>query len=118
MAHTPSSRAPPDPWKQYTHPNCDIYFYNHQIRLITPDDIRDPKTLEFVLDAREDHLQCLQEDKSLEKLADDWELTLSDVTDAAAVIGMYSRKLGVSYVWSEERGELTNPSPRNLYLFC
>ncbi|KAF9463696.1 hypothetical protein BDZ94DRAFT_1235976 [Collybia nuda] len=102
--HAQSSRTPPDPWKEYKHPNGDIYFYNRTLRLITPDDIYDPTTLAFVLEAREDHLQCLESDSSLGKLADDWEMTLSDVSETAAVIRMYSRRLGESYVWTEERG--------------
>jgi hypothetical protein len=60
--------------------------------------------LGFVLDAREDHIQCLQSDSSLKKLPDDWELTLTDITDSAAVIGMHSRRLGESYEWTEETG--------------
>ena len=91
-------------WGQYKHPNDDIYYYHPDLRLITPEDIRDPVMLQFVLDARLDHLQCLQADDSLSKLADDWELTLTDVTDAAAVIGMFSRNLGVAYEWSEGKG--------------
>lgn len=96
----------PQPWRRYEHPNGDIYYYNPLLRLITPDDIRDPTTLQFVLDARADHLQCLEEDNSITKLANDWELTLTDVTDTAAVIGMYSRRLGIAYNWTEEKGQL------------
>lgn len=91
-------------WGQHKHPNGDVYYYHSDLRLITPEDIRDPVMLQFVLDARLDHLQCLQADDSLSKLADDWELTLTDVTDAAAVIGMFSRKLGVAYNWGEGKG--------------
>jgi hypothetical protein len=65
--------------------------------------------LGYVLDAREDHLQCLRDDSCLVKLPDDWELTLSDVTDSAAVIGMHSRKEGLSYEWAEEKGGPSHP---------
>jgi len=94
----------PHPWQRYTHPNGDIYYYNPILRLITPEDIRDLTMLKFVLDAREDHLQCLRDDSSIDKLPEDWELTLSDVTDSSAVIGMHSRKLGSSYEWAEGKG--------------
>ena len=60
--------------------------------------------LQFVLDARADYIQCLEGDGTISKLADDWELTLSDVTEADAVIGMFSRQLGIAYDWTEERG--------------
>jgi hypothetical protein len=60
--------------------------------------------LGFVLDARQDHLQCLRDDSSINRLPDDWELTLTDVTDCAAVIGMHSRELGQSYEWAEDKG--------------
>lgn len=102
----------PQPWEQFEHPNGDIYYYNRELRLITPEDIRDPTMLQFVLEAREDHLRCLNDKySSITKLADDWELTLSDVTDEVAVIGMYSRKLGVAYDWTEETGLVTKTSP-------
>jgi hypothetical protein len=103
---TPAPRflTVPHPWQQHEHPNGDIYYHNPLLRLITPEDIRDPAMLECVLDARDDHIQCLQDDSSLDKLPDDWELTLTDVTDSAAVIGMHSRKLGLSYEWTEDTG--------------
>lgn len=105
-----SSLTIPPSWQQYRHPNGDIYYYNPLLRLITPEDIRDPAMLEFVLDAREDHIQCLQDDSSISNLPDDWELTLSDVTDSSAVIGMHSRKMGLSYEWAEDKGlEIMNP---------
>jgi hypothetical protein len=65
--------------------------------------------LGYVLDAREDHLRCLRDDSSLDNLPDDWELTLSDVTDSYAVIGMHSRKLGLSYEWTEDKGMVFTP---------
>lgn len=109
-----ASRNKPIPpsWEQFQHPNGDIYYYNQRLRLITPEDIRDPAMLEFVLEAREDHLQCLDDQfSSIKKIADDWELTLSDVTDSVAVIGMYSRALGVAYDWTEKKGLEIKTSP-------
>ncbi|KDR84419.1 hypothetical protein GALMADRAFT_206051 [Galerina marginata CBS 339.88] len=100
-----SSQAPlPYPWHQYRHPNGDIYFYNNQLRLITPDNVRDPEILEYIIDAREDHLQCLAGDPNLHRLPTDYELVVSDVSDTAAVIRMYSRVAGAAYTWTEERG--------------
>ncbi|KAG6917565.1 hypothetical protein DXG01_002034 [Tephrocybe rancida] len=93
----------PPSWEQFKHPNSDIYYYHRTLRLITPDDIRDPEKLHFVLEAREDHMQCLN--GSVANLPDDWELVLSDVTDSVAVIGMFSRRLGIEYEWTEERGK-------------
>ncbi|GLB34307.1 hypothetical protein LshimejAT787_0111910 [Lyophyllum shimeji] len=102
----------PSSWEQFEHPNGDIYYYNRGLRLITPENIRDPTMLRFVLEARDDHLRCLDDRfSSIRKLPDDWELTLSDVTDEVAVIGMYSRKLGVAYDWTEERGLVAKTSP-------
>ncbi|KAF8887249.1 hypothetical protein CPB84DRAFT_1816638 [Gymnopilus junonius] len=100
-----SSRALlPPPWRQYRHPNGDIYYYNPQLRLITPDNIRDPQIFEYILDAREDHLQCLAGDPNLHRLPSDYELVISDISDTAAVIRMYSRAAGEAYTWTEEQG--------------
>lgn len=93
----------PPGWEQHQHPNGDIYYYHRGLRLITPDDIRDPEKLQHVLDAREDHLQCLN--GSVARLPDDWELVLYDVTEEVAVIGMFSRSLGLEYEWTEEHGQ-------------
>ncbi|KAG6841220.1 hypothetical protein C0991_000666 [Blastosporella zonata] len=98
-----SSHPVPPGWEQFKHPNSDIYYYHRILRLITPDDIRDTDKLRFVLEAREDHLQCLN--GSVAQLPDDWELVLSDVTDTVAVIGMFSRRVGIEYEWTEERGK-------------
>lgn len=95
----------PQPWQKYKHPNGDIYYYNHSLRLLTPDDIRDPHTLEMVLEAREAHVRELQGDPRFEQMADDWELTLMDVDEDCAIIGMHSRRLGVTYDFTDERGE-------------
>lgn len=100
-----SSQAPlPHPWRQYRHPNGDIYFYNNRLRLITPDNIRDPEILDYVIEAREDHLQCIAGDPNLHRVPADYELVVSDVSDTAAVIQMYSRDAGAAYSWTEERG--------------
>ncbi|KAG6845544.1 hypothetical protein H0H87_007788 [Tephrocybe sp. NHM501043] len=96
-------------WEQFKHPNGDIYYYHRSLRLITPENIRDPDMLRFVLEAREDHLQCLH--RSVAQLPNDWELVLSDVTDSTAVIGMFSRHVGIEYEWTEEHGLRTKPSP-------
>ncbi|KAG6888421.1 hypothetical protein C0995_008334 [Termitomyces sp. Mi166 len=85
--NTETSRLPvPPEWEQYEHPNSDIYYYHRGLRLITPDNIRDPEKLQHVLEAREDHLQCLN--GSVAQLPDDWELVLSDVTEEVAIIGL------------------------------
>jgi len=99
-----ASATPPDPWGQYVHPNGDIYYYNPQLRLITPDDIRNPEILEYIMDARDDHLQCLAGDPNVHILPSDYELVVSDVSDTAAVLRMYSRVAGAAYDWTEERG--------------
>lgn len=99
-----TSATIPYPWRQYEHPNGDIYYYNPQLRLITPEDIRNPDTLEYIMDAREDHLQCLDGDPSRHLLPPDYELVVSDVSETAAVLRMYSRMAGEAYDWTEERG--------------
>ncbi|PPQ92771.1 hypothetical protein CVT25_003880 [Psilocybe cyanescens] len=100
-----SSQAPlPRPWRQYRHPNGDVYFYNHQLRTITPDNVRDSEILEYVLEAREDHIQCLAGDPNLHRLPRDYELVISEVSDTTAVIRMYSRMAGAAYIWTEDAG--------------
>ncbi|KAF8165935.1 hypothetical protein B0H34DRAFT_691034 [Crassisporium funariophilum] len=99
-----SDAALPHPWHQYRHPNGDIYFYNPEMQLLTPDDIRDPDTLEYIIDARDDHLQCLAEDPNTHLLPADYELVISDVTENAAVVRMYSRTATAAYEWMEDRG--------------
>ena len=99
-----ASTTIPYPWRQYEHPNGDIYYYNPVLRLITPEDIRNTDTLEYILDARDDHLQCLAGDPDLDLLPPDLELVVSDVSDTAAVLRMYSRRAGAAYDWTEERG--------------
>jgi len=105
---TPESGEPsaniPDSWRQYEHPNGDIYYYNSQLRLITPDNIRNPEILEYIMDARDDHLQCLAGDPNLDILPSDYELVVSDVSETAAVLRMYSRMAGAAYDWTEDRG--------------
>ena len=56
------------------------------------------------MDAREDHLQCLADDPNLHILPSDYELVVSDVSETAAVLRMYSRSAGAAYDWREERG--------------
>ncbi|KAG6896015.1 hypothetical protein C0992_010884 [Termitomyces sp. T32_za158] len=110
LTNNGTSQLPvPPEWEQYEHPNGDIYYYHRGLRLITPDNIRDPEKLRHVLDAREDHLQCL--DNSVAQLPADWELVLSDVTEEVAVIGMFSRTLGLEYEWTEELGLQVKDSP-------
>ncbi|KAF4619731.1 hypothetical protein D9613_004717 [Agrocybe pediades] len=118
--NTPSSLSPsgnllenplPRSWRQCHHPNGDVYFYNDDLRLITPDNIRNAQILEYVLDAREDHLQCLAGDPNLRRLPPDYELVISDVSDTVAVIRMYSRTAGEAYEWTEERGLIVKSRP-------
>lgn len=99
-----ASTTIPYPWRQYEHPNGDIYYYNPQLRLITPENIRNPDILEYIMDARDDHLQCLAGDPNYHNLPFDYELVVSDVSETAAVLRMYSRWAGAAYDWTEERG--------------
>ncbi|KAH9482144.1 hypothetical protein JR316_0004239 [Psilocybe cubensis] len=94
----------PRSWREYRHPNGDIYFYNRELRLITPDNVRDPEMLRYIMDAREDHLQCLAGDPNVHRLPRDYELVISEVNESAAVIRMYSRTAGAAYIWTEEAG--------------
>ena len=61
------------------------------------------------MDAREDHLHCIEGDPNLSQLPSDWEMVVADVSDSAAVIRMYSREAKAAYLWNEERGEIINP---------
>lgn len=56
------------------------------------------------MDARDDHLQCLEGDPNRDILPPDYELVVSDVSENAAVLRMYSRRAGEAYDWTEERG--------------
>ncbi|KAF8967485.1 hypothetical protein BDZ97DRAFT_1656403 [Flammula alnicola] len=94
----------PRSWRQYQHPNGDVYFHNHHLRLTTPDNVRNPQILEYITEARDDHLQCLAGDPNLQRLPPDYELVISDVSDTTAVIRMYSRMAGAAYTWSEDTG--------------
>lgn len=60
------------------------------------------------MDAREDHLHCIEGDPNLSQLPSDWEMVVADVSDSAAVIRMYSREAKAAYLWNEERGEIIN----------
>lgn len=95
----------PPHWRRCFHPNGDVYYYNGRLRLITPDDICDPIVLNYVLEAREDRIQCLEEDPNYSRLARDWEIVISEASDSTAVIAMHSRMASVSYDWNEETGE-------------
>ncbi|PFH48987.1 hypothetical protein AMATHDRAFT_148627, partial [Amanita thiersii Skay4041] len=86
------------------HPNGDIYFYNRERRLITPDDITDREKLQLVVESWEDHMYNIEDDPLKEQLGEDWELFLSDVTDTTVIIEMISRTNKTAFKWSEDRG--------------
>jgi hypothetical protein len=96
---------PPYPWHRYHHPNGDVYFYHDHLRFITPDDVCDPTVLEYLVDAREEYLQSLGQDPNFHRLPMDYELVISEVSEEAATIRMYSRSAGRAYEWTEERGD-------------
>lgn len=100
-----STVEPPYPWRRYQHPNGDVYFYHDNLRFITPDDVCDPLVLEYLIDAREEYLQSLGGDPNFHLLPMDYELVISDVSEEAATIRMYSRSAGQAYEWTEERGD-------------
>ncbi|KIK00550.1 hypothetical protein K443DRAFT_7597 [Laccaria amethystina LaAM-08-1] len=96
--------AIPPRWNRYVHPNGDVYYHNRELRLTTPDNILDPNILGYIMDARVDHLQCIEDDPNLSQLPSDWEMTVADVSDSASVIRMYSREAKAAYLWNEEQG--------------
>ncbi|KAJ2930405.1 hypothetical protein H1R20_g6677, partial [Candolleomyces eurysporus] len=110
----------PANWSRYVHPNGDVYYRNHQLRLTTSDDIRRPLTLQYVLEARQDHIDTISDDPNYTRLPPDWEITISDVSESTAVIGMYSRHAGQAYEWREREGDPSHPSYvfRTLTLEC
>ena len=70
------------------------------------------------MDAREDHLQCLDGDPNRHLFPPDHELVVSDaVSETAAVLRMYSRSAGETYGWTEERG-LVFSHLFILFIFC
>lgn len=107
----------PPGWNRYVHPNGDVYFRNHQLRLTTPDNIRQPVILQYVMDAREDHLETIADDPNYARLPPDWELTISDISESTAVIGMYSRQAGRAYEWREHEGRLAIKERQHFWSF-
>ena len=88
----------------HRHPNGDIYFYNRELRLITPDDITDSEKLALVMESWDEHMRNMEYDPIGRTLGDDWELMLSDVTESSVVIEVISRNAGRAYKWSDDRG--------------
>ncbi|KAF8632818.1 hypothetical protein AX15_001678 [Amanita polypyramis BW_CC] len=95
--------APPQ-WQVYRHPNGDIYFYNPKLRLITPDDVTDNDKLSLVMESWEEHMENMIYDPIGQKLGNDCELILSDVTESSVIIEMISRNAGLAYKWSDDTG--------------
>lgn len=62
--------------------------------------------LRYIMEAREDHLQCLAGDPNVHRLPRDYELVISEVSETAAVIRMYSRTTGAAYIWTEDAGNI------------
>ena len=85
--------------------------------MITPEDIRNPDILENIMDARDDHLLCLNRDPNRHILPPDYELVVSNVSESAAVLRMYSRMAGAAYDWTEERGLVFFQSFISFYFF-
>lgn len=102
--HSSSQAGLPRSWRQYQHPIGDIYFHNHNLHLTTAENVRHPDTLRYILEARDDHIQCVAGDPHRNRLPPDIELVISDVSDATAVIRMYSRMAATVYDYSEETG--------------
>lgn len=100
-----SSRAPlPRDWRQYQHPNGDVYFHNHALHLTTSENIHDATTLRYILEARNDHIACVANDPHAPRLPRDIELVISEVTRNTAVIRMYSRSTSAAYRYSARIG--------------
>jgi hypothetical protein len=91
----------------HRHPNGDIYFYNRDLRLITPDDITDSEKLALIMESWDEHMRNMEYDPIGRTLGDDWELMLSDVTETSVVIEVISRNAGRAYKWSDDRGLLS-----------
>ncbi|KAF9477834.1 hypothetical protein BDN70DRAFT_861148 [Pholiota conissans] len=94
----------PHSWRQYQHPIGDVYFHNHSLRLTTGDNVRNSNTLQYIMDAYEDHSQSIAGDPNYQRLPSDIETVVSDVTPREAVIRMYSRRAGTVFHYSEEQG--------------
>ncbi|KAF9535143.1 hypothetical protein CPB83DRAFT_755201, partial [Crepidotus variabilis] len=84
----------------YQHPNGDHYYFNPGLRLLTTDDIHDPIVLGYIVDARDDIVQQLV----TANLPADYELVITDTSEIAATIRIYSRSAGQAYLWTEENG--------------
>ncbi|KAF8722343.1 hypothetical protein AX14_009875 [Amanita brunnescens Koide BX004] len=95
--------APPD-WEVHKHPIGDVYFYNRELRLITPDDITDNDKLARVMESWDEHMENMEYDPMGRRLGDDWELILSDLTESSVVIEVISRNAGKAYKWSDNKG--------------
>ncbi|PPQ65738.1 hypothetical protein CVT24_011771 [Panaeolus cyanescens] len=108
----PNERSTPLPtgWRQYKHPNGDVYFYHQGFRLITPDNIRDPDILEYVFDARDHQLDGLLNDSTAQNLPEDYEMIIMEANDETAMIQMLSREQGVAFEWTEDGGLMMESS--------
>lgn len=74
--------------------------------MITPDSIREPQTLQYVLEAHEHQLQGLEDDPTAQNLPEDLEMIVMEANYETARIQLLSRGRGMAFVWTEERGML------------
>jgi len=88
----------PPPWKKYVHLSGEIYYYHEGLRLVTPDNIYDPATLEKIIDTRNEHVELLDDEGVLDELPEDWECLLfgSDVS-GGPLVKMHSWREGKCY---------------------
>ena len=100
------SQPLPRGWRKFEHPNGDIYYHNSQLRATTMLNIRDPTMYQRVVDARDNHLEALDDDVAMRRLPPDLELVLVESSDTTPIIfvKMYSRARGEGYTWREDDG--------------
>lgn len=96
---TPVRTPVPDGWTLCRHPNGDIYFYNADLQVITPEDIRDPDMLEQITNARDENVASLEEHPIWRTLPDDLVQIIFGPTDEEVGIAMFSESARTSYTW-------------------
>ncbi|TFY71970.1 hypothetical protein EVG20_g1013 [Dentipellis fragilis] len=74
----PKPSSIPRDWKKLIKPDGSIYYRNEKLRLLTSDDITQPKILQTALEQRRDIVGALRDDNYLDKLPPDWEMILSN----------------------------------------
>ncbi|KAA1466618.1 hypothetical protein DENSPDRAFT_831480 [Dentipellis sp. KUC8613] len=99
MLKPPPSSTPRD-WRKLIKPDGSIYYRNEKLRLLTSDDITQPKVLQTALEQRRDIVGALRDDNYLDKLPPDWEMILSNYHEESDFRCRFmSYQMGICFVF-------------------